>query len=92
MRIAGRDNDTDLPRYTHTHKHTHRATGRGPPATVYQLAPRAARYAGWTTPAAKAMLAGGLEAAAARVAAEGLEPEPKSGRQERLENLWNRYV
>ena len=55
-------------------------------------AARAARYAGWTTPAAKAMLAGGLEAAAARVAAEGLEPEPKSGRQERLENLWNRYV
>ena len=30
--------------------------------------------------------------AAARVTAEGLEPEPKSGRQERLENLWNRYV
>ena len=55
-------------------------------------AARAARYAGWTTPAAKAMLAGGLEAAAARVAAEGLEPEPKSGRQERLENLWNRFV
>ena len=55
-------------------------------------AARAARYAGWTTPAAKAMLAGGLEAAAARVAAEGLQPEPKSGRQERLENLWNRYV
>jgi xylose isomerase len=38
------------------------------------------------------MLAGGLEAAAARVTAEGLEPEPKSGRQERLENLWNRFV
>jgi xylose isomerase len=38
------------------------------------------------------MLAGGLEAAAARVATEGLEPEPKSGRQERLENLWNRFV
>jgi xylose isomerase len=55
-------------------------------------AARAARYAGWTTPAAKAMLAGGLEAAAARVAMEGLEPEPKSGRQERLENLWNRFV
>ena len=55
-------------------------------------AARAARYAGWATPAAKAMLDGGLEAAAARVTAEGLEPEPKSGRQERLENLWNRYV
>ena len=55
-------------------------------------AARRARYAGWDTPAAKAMLAGGLEAVAARVAAEGLEPEPKSGRQERLENLWNRYI
>ena len=29
---------------------------------------------------------------AARVTAEKLEPQPKSGRQERLENLWNRYV
>jgi xylose isomerase len=55
-------------------------------------AARKARYAGWETPAAKAMLQGGLEAAAARVTAEGLEPEPKSGRQERLENLWNRFV
>lgn len=53
---------------------------------------RRARYAGWQAPAAKAMLEGGLEAAAARVTAEGLEPEPKSGRQERLENLWNRYI
>jgi xylose isomerase len=55
-------------------------------------AARKARYAGWESPAAKAMLAGGLEAAAARVTTEGLEPEPKSGRQERLENLWNRFV
>jgi xylose isomerase len=35
---------------------------------------------------------GSLEDAAARVTAEKLEPQPKSGRQERLENLWNRYV
>jgi xylose isomerase len=55
-------------------------------------AARKARYAGWETKAARDMLAGGLEAAAARVTAEGLEPEPKSGRQERLENLWNRYI
>lgn len=55
-------------------------------------AARKARYAGWESKAAKDMLAGGLEAAAARVMAEGLEPDPKSGRQERLENLWNRYV
>ena len=55
-------------------------------------AARAERYAGWKSPAASAMLKGGLEAAAARVLAEGIEPEPKSGRQERLENLWNRFV
>ena len=53
---------------------------------------RKARYAGWDTPAAQAMLKGTLEAAAARVTAAGLEPEPRSGRQERLENLWNRFV
>jgi xylose isomerase len=38
------------------------------------------------------MLKGSLEDAAARVTAEKIEPQPKSGRQERLENLWNRYV
>ena len=53
---------------------------------------RASRYAGWSTPKAQAMLQGGLAEAAARVGAEALEPEPKSGRQERLENLWNRFV
>ena len=53
---------------------------------------RTERYAGWDTPAAQAMLKGGLAEAAARVEAEGIEPEPRSGRQERLENLWNRYV
>lgn len=55
-------------------------------------AARKARYAGWDTPAAQAMLKGGLAEAAARVTTEGLEPQPKSGRQERLENLWNRFV
>ncbi len=53
---------------------------------------RATRYAGWKTPAAKAMLSGSLEQAASRVTAENLEPDPKSGKQERLENLWNRFV
>jgi xylose isomerase len=53
---------------------------------------KAERYAGWSTPKAQAMLKGSLEEAAARVTAEGLEPQPKSGRQERLENLWNRFV
>ncbi|HSF91162.1 MAG TPA: xylose isomerase, partial [Paracoccaceae bacterium] len=50
------------------------------------------RYAGWNSDAAKAMLASDLEAAAARVETEGLNPEPRSGRQERLEMLVNRYV
>ncbi len=50
------------------------------------------RYAGWNSDAAGSMLAGGLEAAAARVEAEGIEPQPRSGRQERLENIVNRYV
>ena len=51
-----------------------------------------ARYAGWNDPKAQAMLKGTLEGAASRVIAEAIEPEPKSGRQERLENLWNRFV
>jgi xylose isomerase len=55
-------------------------------------AARADRYAGWNTPAAQAMLGGTLEAAAARVEAEGIEPAPRSGRQERLENLINRFI
>jgi xylose isomerase len=53
---------------------------------------RADRYAGWSDPKAQAMLKGSLEAAAARVIDEGLEPQPKSGRQERLENHVNRFV
>ncbi len=53
---------------------------------------RADRYAGWNSAAAKAMLAGDLSTAAARVPNEQIEPQPKSGRQERLENLVNRFV
>ncbi|MBW6505470.1 MAG: xylose isomerase [Rhodobacteraceae bacterium] len=54
---------------------------------------RAERYAGWNAPDAKAMLKGGtLEGIHARVLAEGLNPAPHSGRQERLENLWNRVL
>ncbi len=54
---------------------------------------RAERYAGWDEPANAAMLASGtLESISARVLASGLDPEPRSGRQERLENLWNRSV
>lgn len=53
---------------------------------------RANRYAGWNRADAKALLTGSLEDAAAVVTAKGLNPEPKSGRQERLENLWNRFI
>ncbi len=53
---------------------------------------RTARYAGWDKAEAKALLKGSLDAAAATVTARGLNPEPRSGRQERLENLWNRFV
>ncbi|MFD1341588.1 xylose isomerase [Litorisediminicola beolgyonensis] len=53
---------------------------------------RSERYAGWDAPAAQKMLDGSLEAAAARVGDEGLDPKPRSGRQERLENIVNRFV
>ena len=41
---------------------------------------------------AQALLTGSLEDAAAVVTAKGLNPQPVSGRQERLENLWNRFI
>jgi xylose isomerase len=52
------------------------------------------RYAGWDALDNKAMLAGKfpLEEIAGRVASKGVDPKPKSGRQEFLENLLNRYV
>ena len=53
---------------------------------------RQARYAGWDSAEVQAMLAEGLDEIAARVEGEGLNPTPRSGRQERLENLVNRYV
>ncbi len=53
-----------------------------------------ARYAGWSDPEARAMLAGErtLGQIAARVDAEAIDPAPRSGGQERLENLMNRYL
>ncbi len=52
------------------------------------------RYSGWANPKAQAMLApdATLDGIAARVGAEGLDPKPRSGRQEWVENLINRYV
>ncbi|MEO7223669.1 MAG: xylose isomerase [Devosia sp.] len=52
------------------------------------------RYAGWNDKEAKAMLSGkrSLEQIAARVEKQNLNPQPKSGQQEYLENLINRFV
>lgn len=55
-------------------------------------AARDARYAGWDLTDSKAMLESDLGSIAARVEAENLNPKPVSGRQERLENLVNRYL
>jgi len=52
------------------------------------------RYAGWNLPENKAMLAGKepLEAIAARSEERNINPQPRSGRQEQLENLINRHL
>jgi xylose isomerase len=52
------------------------------------------RYSGWNSDTWQDVLAGksSLEALAEKVEAEGIEPEPRSGRQEYLENLVNRFV
>ena len=52
------------------------------------------RYAGWQDKEAKAMLAGkrSLEQIAARVEKQNINPQPRSGQQEYLENLINRFV
>ncbi|MEM6303318.1 MAG: xylose isomerase [Pseudomonadota bacterium] len=52
---------------------------------------RQARYAGWDTPEGQALLGASLEEIAAQ-AESAAPPEPVSARQERLENLVNRYV
>ncbi|MDT0682493.1 xylose isomerase [Roseicyclus sp. F158] len=53
---------------------------------------RRERYAGWETEAGKGLLSASIEDIHARVLREGINPEPVSGRQERLENIVNRYV
>ncbi|QEW21046.1 Xylose isomerase [Marinibacterium anthonyi] len=50
------------------------------------------RYAGWATPEARAMLDSDLATITQRVLDEGINPEPRSGRQEILENYVNRFV
>ncbi|MGY6695988.1 MAG: xylose isomerase [Roseinatronobacter sp.] len=55
-------------------------------------AARAARYAGWARPEAQAMLSSDLDSITADVLAEDVNPQPCSGKQEKLENLINRFV
>jgi xylose isomerase len=52
------------------------------------------RYAGWKKPEAEAILAGklSLEEIAAQSEAAGINPQPRSGRQEKLENLLSRHI
>ncbi len=51
------------------------------------------RYAGWDGELGKAITGGAsLDALAARVHDQGISPTPRSGRQERLENVVNRFV
>ena len=53
-----------------------------------------ARYAGWNEGFGRQVLNGqlGLAAVADLAAQRGLEPQPRSERQEYLENLLNRYM
>mgnify|MGYP001823362491 CR=1 FL=1 len=53
---------------------------------------RADRYAGWDSPAAGELLSGGLEGCFDAVLENPVGPKPASGRQERLENIVNRFV
>jgi len=50
------------------------------------------RYSGWDTQIGKGILNSDLEAIFTKVVNEDINPEPKSGRQELLENLVNRYI
>ena len=55
-------------------------------------AARDARYAGWDTADGKGLLSSDLNAITAKVLNDQINPAPRSGRQERLENLVNRYL
>jgi xylose isomerase len=52
------------------------------------------RYAGWNTPEAQAMLSGriSLDEIAAKSEAAGINPQPRSGKQEQIENLLARRI
>jgi xylose isomerase len=52
------------------------------------------RYAGWNSDAGKALLASGsnLEAISDAAVATKIDPQPRSGRQEYVENIVSRYI
>ena len=52
------------------------------------------RYAGWQSKLGSAILEGKvtLEAVADGAVAEAIQPQPRSGRQELIENILGRYV
>ncbi len=52
------------------------------------------RYSGWNSDYYQGVLAGkeSLDSIASKVEADGINPEPRSGKQEYLENLVNRFV
>jgi xylose isomerase len=52
------------------------------------------RYAGWHSEAGKALLGKGasLEAISDAAVAAGIDPHPRSGKQEYVENLVSRYI
>ena len=54
----------------------------------------AGRYADWQEPQAQAMISGkgSLEAISDAAVAAGIDPLPRSGRQEYVENLVSRYI
>ena len=54
--------------------------------------PLAERYAGWQHEDAQKALKGGYSLEEVAAWAETLDPQPRSGRQEALENIVNRYV
>ena len=49
------------------------------------------RYAGWRGPVGKQLLGGTLESAAAHALQRNIDEQPISGRQELLENWFNRF-
>ena len=53
---------------------------------------RAERYAGWDSADGKALLNSDFDTIAAQVEADAINPQPRSGRQEILENIVNRFV